>query len=144
MNKLECVTTVHIEVYRGQAFRIPAVGVGQFNNTSPSIVRTIIPSDHTGELGERQNVQELGCVCGFLSYIVRSSENTTQLQISIESTRSNINPRHTALISITFLKCPPGLELSSDFSICECEPHLKNYELICDVGTWTFHWPAFM
>ena len=144
MNKSECVTKAHIEVYRGQAFHIPAVGVGQFNNTSPSIVRTIIPSDHTGELGERQNVQELGRVCGFLSYIVRSSKNTTQLQISVESTSSSINLWHPAFISVTLLKCPPGLELSSDFSVCECEPHLKNYKLTCDTGTWTFHRPASM
>ena len=144
MDKSECVIEAHVEVYRGQAFHIPAVGVGQFNNTSPSIVRTIIPSDHTGELGERQNVQELGRVCGFLSYIVRSSENTTQLQISVESTDSNINLRHPAVISVAFLECPPGLELSSDFSVCECEPQLKNYGLICDTGTWTFNRPASM
>ena len=144
MNSSECVTEAHVEVYRGQAFHIPAVGVGQFNNSSPAIVRTIIPSDHTGELGERQNVQELGCVCGFLHYIVRSSENTTQLHISIERSDSNTNLRHSALISVTFLKCPPGLELSSDFSVCDCEPHLKNYGLICDTGTWTFHRPASM
>ena len=144
MNKLECGTEAHIEVYRGQAFHIPAVGVGQFNNSSPSIVRTIIPSDHTGELGEKQNVQELGRVCGFLSYIVRSSKNTTQLQISVESTGSSINLRYLTVIHVAFLKCPPGLELSSDFSVCECEPHLKNYKLTCDTGTWTLHRPASM
>ena len=144
MDKLDCVTEAHISVYRGQAFHIPAVGVGQFNNSSPSIVRTIIPSDQTVELGERQNVQELGRVCGFLNYIVRSSENTTQLQVSIESTDSNINLQHPAIISVTFLHCPPGLELSRDFSVCECEPHLKSYGLICDTGTWTFHRPASM
>ena len=144
MNKLECVTKAHVEVYRGQAFHIPAVGVGQFNNTSPAIVRTIIPSDHTGELGEGQNVQELGLACGFLSYIVRSSKNTTQLHISIESTSSNINLWHPALISVTFLNCPPGLQLSTHFSVCECEPHLKNYGLVCDTDTWTFHRPASM
>ena len=144
MSKQECVTEAHIKVYRSQAFHIPAVGVGQFNNTSPSIVRTIIPSDHTGVLGERQNVQELGRVCGFLSYTVRSSENTTQLHISVESISSSINLRHPAIISITFLECPPGLELSSDFSSCDCEPHLKNYGLLCDTGTWTFHRPASM
>ena len=144
MNKSECITKTHIEVYRGQAFHIPAVGVGQFNNTSPAIVRTILPTDHTGELGERRSVQELGRVCGFLSYIVRSSENTTQLQISVESTDSNINLRHPAVISVAFLECPPGLELSSDFSVCECEPQLKNYGLIFDTGTWTFNRPASM
>ena len=144
LNKLDCVTEAHIEVYRGQAFHIPAVGVGQFNNSSPSIVRTIIPSDQTGELGERQNVQELGCVCGFLHYVVRSSENTTQLQISVETTDSNINRQYPATISVTFLQCPPGLELSIDFSACECQPHLKNYGLICDTGMWTFHRPAPM
>ena len=144
MNKLECVTKAHVEVYRGQAFHIPAVGVGQFNNSSPSIVRTVIPSDHTGELGERQNVQELGRVCGFLSYIVRSSENTTQLHIAIESSDSNTNFRHPAIISVSFLQCPTGLELSRDFSVCECERHLKNHGLICDTGTWTFHRPASM
>ena len=144
MNKSECVTKAHVEVYRGQAFHIPAVGLGQFNNTVPSIIRTIIPSDHTGELGERQNVQELGRVCGFLSYIVSSSENTTQLQISVESMGLNIYLWHPALISVKFLKCPPGLELSSDFSVCECESHLKNYEVICDTGTWTFHRPTSM
>ena len=144
MSKLECVTEAHVEVYRGQAFHIPAVGVGQFNNSSPSITRTIIPSDHTGELGKRHNVQELGHVCGFLNYIVRSYENTTQLQVSIESTDSNINLRHSANIFVTFLKCPRGLELSSDFYECDCEPHLKNYGLICDTGTWTFYRPASM
>ena len=144
MSKQECVTEAIIKVYRGQVFHIPAVGVGQFNNTSPSIVRTIIPSDHTGVLGERQSVQELGRVCGFLSYTVRSSENTTQLHISVESTSSSISLRYQTVISVTFLECPPGLELSSDFSICECEPHLKNYGLLCDTGTWTFHRPASM
>ena len=144
LNKLDCVTEAHIEVYRGQAFHIPAVGVGQFNNSSPSIVRTVIPSDQTGELEERQDVQELGRICGFLYYVVRSSENTTQLQISVETTDSNINRQYPATIFVTFLKCPPGLELSSNVSICECEPHLKNYGLICDTGTWSFHRPASM
>ncbi len=144
MNKLECKTEANIKIYRGQAFHIPAVGVGQFNNSSPSIVRTIIPSECTGELGDRQNVQELGRCCGILNYIVRSSENTTQLQITIERTGSSINLRHPALISVSFLKCPPGLELSSDFSVCKCEPHLKNNGLKCDTGTWTFHRPASM
>ena len=146
INKLECVTETHVEVYRGQAFHIPAVGVGQFNNASPAIVRTIIPSDHTGELGEKQTIQELGRVCGLLSYIVRSSENATQLQISVEGAYSYniINIHRLALIYVTFLKCPPGLELSSDFSVCDCEPYLKNYGIMCETGTWIFHRPASM
>ena len=146
INKLECVTETHVEVYRGQAFHIPAVGVGQFNNASPAIVRTIIPSDHTGELGEKQTIQELGRVCGLLSYIVRSSENATQLQISVEGAYSYniINIHRLALIYVTFIKCPPGLELSSDFSVCDCEPHLKNYGIMCETGTWIFHRPASM
>ena len=48
-NTSECIIETQAEVYHGQTLQIPAVGVGQFKNSSPSVVRTTITSS-TGEL----------------------------------------------------------------------------------------------
>ena len=42
-------TVTQADVYHGQMLRIPAVGVGQFNNTSPSVICTRVMAFQSGQ-----------------------------------------------------------------------------------------------
>ena len=141
----KCINETQAEVYHGQTLRIPAITAGQFNNASPALVRTAITSDQSGILlGERQKFQELGRDCGSLVYLFNLSKKQVSnfdLQISIE--RSTIK-NFSAVVHVVVFNCPPGFELSSDLSICQCEPHLKIYGIKCYIDTQKFSRPAPM
>ena len=143
MNKLKCLTTTQAEVYPGQTLKVPAVGVGQFNNTSPALVRTKIAfSTYEIILEDGQTVQGLGQDCGLLIYHFKISEkhnNSIQLHLSVDTANQE---NSLAIVHLTILNCPPGFELSNDFSTCGCEPHLKTFGIKCDIQTQTFNRPG--
>ena len=144
INGSECISETEAVVYRGQTLQIPAIGVGQFNNASPSVIRTRITSN-TSEilLGERQSVQELGRDCGSLEYLFKFSQKAIskiELQIFVESSKKN----HLAIAHVTVANCPPGFELSNEYSTCECQLHLKIPGVKCDIDTQKFYRPAPM
>ena len=75
MNPPQCVDKIQTEVYYGQTLHIPAVATGQFNNTSPALIRTRIITDiNQIFLGERQKFQELGRDCVSLLYLFNFSQ----------------------------------------------------------------------
>ena len=115
------------------------------DNASPALVQTRIISDMDEIfLGERQNFQELGRDCSPLVYLFdfsRKKVSSFQLHISIEGSSLKTFP---AVVNVTVLNCPPGFELSSDLSTCQCEPHLEAYGIRCDIDTQKFTWPAPM
>ena len=139
-NESDCVTETQVEVYPGQTFHIPAVGVGQFNNASPSIIRTMTSTETEQLLGEGQGVQELGRECGLLTYFVKSFEDVI-LQLSVEKA-SQISP--PATVSVIILECPPGFENSDTRSVCDCELHLTERGIKCDIDSQKFHQPGSM
>ena len=143
MNKSECVARTQAEVYPGQVLEVPAVGVGQFNNTSPAVVRTKIAfSTYEIILENGQTVQGLGQDCGLLIYHFKSSEknnNSIQLHLSVDTANQENFP---TIVHLIILNCPPGFELSNDFSTCDCEPHLKEFGIKCDIQTQKFNRPG--
>ena len=145
MSGSECINEMQDNVFYGQTLQIPAVATGQFNNASPALVQTRIISDMDEIfLGERQNFQELGRDCSPLVYLFdfsRKKVSSFQLHISIEGSSLKTFP---AVVNVTVLNCPPGFELSSDLSTCQCEPHLEAYGIRCDIDTQKFTWPAPM
>ena len=150
MNTSECIIETEAEVYHGQTLQIPAVGVGQFNNSSPSVIRTTITSS-TGKLllGERQNVQDLDRNCGLLTYLfIENSGNdnySVELQILVEKAQQIFSPV-PATVHVTIHKCPAGFELvfSEDLFKCDCEPHLKRKAIRCDIDDQKIYHPAAM
>ena len=138
INTSNCVTETQADVYHGQTLQIPAVGVGQFNNTSPSVIRTRVAySTSEFSFGERQTVQEIGRNCGSLTYLFKSSGSKNykvELHITVETAPTK-NSSVPAIVHVTVNECPPGFEFSKDLSTCDCEPHLRRQAIRCDIDS---------
>ena len=65
-----CLSKASIALYRGETFHVLAMIVGEYGYASPALVRTVIAPDSSGELGQQQNIQELGKMCENLTYSV--------------------------------------------------------------------------
>ena len=129
----ECVNETQVEVYHGQTLQISAVAAGQFNNDMDEIL-----------LGKRQTFLQLERNCVSLVYqfdFAKKKVSNFQLHISIEGSSLKT---FSAVVLVNVLNCPPGFELSSDLSTCECEPHLKTNGIKCDIDTLKFTWSAPM
>ena len=139
----KCITVKEITIFQGQEFTISAATAGQFGGASPGVVRTkLINFGESGKLGPRQDVQQLDRDCGELTYSIRTSANSVELHLYVESALNS--PRSPSIIRIFLQPCPFGFELSGDPPKCSCVPHLSVRKIICDIDTQSFHYQAGM
>jgi len=78
-----------------------------------------------------------------LTYSVRTSQESIQLHLSVESS-TVFSDERPALLSISFLPCPLGFNLSGDPPECECAPWLRRPGIRCDINNQLIHRPASM
>ena len=127
-----CFFHVNIEVYPGQIFHIPVVGVGQYNYSSPSVIRAIIPSGV--KLGDQQVTQEVKLLCTNLPYSLRTHKDSVMIKLFIEVpfSYSSTPPKlEHATVNVTILNCPFGFELRNE--ICDCQHHILSKGLVCNI-----------
>ena len=127
--------------FKGQTLHILTMAVGQYGFASPAFVCTRIASDNSAELGDRQSIQELGNECGNLTYSVRTSQQSIQLHLSVETPSVFSDVQH-AVLSISLLPCPLGFNLSGDPPECGCAPQLRKPGIRCDINSQLIHRPA--
>jgi len=78
---LGTTTTVYlheasISHFRGESFHVLAMLVGEYGYASPALVHTVIAPGNSGKLEEQQSIQELGNMCGNLTYSVRTPQES--------------------------------------------------------------------
>ena len=130
------------EVYPGQTFHVPAVGVGQYNYSSPSVIRATIVNGYNAQLGEQQVTQDVNLLCKNLTYSLQTLETSVVIRLSTEtpfSSETTLPELQPATLTVTILDCPLGFELYKDSQTCDCLPHLANRGVTCNILDQTVH-----
>ena len=130
------------EVYPGQTFHVPAVGVGQYNYSSLSVIRATIVNGYNAQLGEQQVTQEVNLLCKNLTYSLQTLETSVVIRLSIETQFSSeiaLPKLQPATLTVTVLDCPLGFKLYKDTQTCNCLPHLANRGVTCNILDQTVH-----
>ena len=133
-----CSSVTKIAYFQGETFHVLAKSVSQFGYISPAPVRAVIAAHDSGELGEQQDIQELGNECGNLTYSVRTSQESILLYLLVTAV-SNPQP---ALLFVSFLPCPLGFNLSGEPPGCACAPQLRKPGVKCDINKQLIYRPA--
>ena len=137
-----CSFDYSIEVYPGQTFHVPAVGVGQYNYSSPSVIRATVVNGYNAQLGEQQVTQYVNLLCKNLTYSLQTLETSVVIRLSIEtpfSSETVLPELQPATLTVTILDCPLGFELYKDTQTCDCLPHLANRGVTCNILDQTVH-----
>ena len=133
-----CSSVTKIAYFQGETFHVLAKSVSQFGYASPALVRTVIAPGNSGELGGQQDIQELGNECDNLTYSVRTSQKSIQLYLLVTA----VSDPQPAILSILFLPCPLGFNLSGEPPECACAPQLRKPGVKCDINKQLIHRPA--
>ena len=122
MIQYECLSEVSVAHFRGETFLILAMIVGEYGYASSALVRTRIAPFDSGELGDRQTIQEVGKICTNLTYSGTAQESI-KLLLSVESLMGNKMPLSS--LKVTLRPCPFGFNLSDNPPKCDCALHLR-------------------
>ena len=144
-----CVFGYNVRVYPGEAFHIPVVGVGQYNYSSPSVIRAMIANKYAAQIGDQQVTQEVNLHCKNLTYTLQTQGLKIQitLQLSIEvpfASYSTLPDLQSAIVNATILDCPFGFELHENSSTCDCIDYLARNGITCNIMDQTVHRTTFM
>ena len=137
-----CSLDYSIKVYPGQTFHVPAVGVGQYNYSSPSVIRATIMSGYNAQLGEQQVTQDANLLCKNLTYSLQTLEKSVTIRLSIETpflSETVLPELQPATLTVTILDCPLGFQLNEESQTCDCLPHLANQVVACNILDQTVH-----
>ena len=137
-----CLFDHSIQVYPGQTFSVPAVGVGQYNYSSPSVIRATVVNGYNAQLREQQVTQDVKLLCKNLTYSLQTLEKCVTIQLSIEtpfSSETTLPELQPATLTVIILDCPLGFELYKDSQKCDCLPHLANRGVTCNILDQTVH-----
>ena len=137
-----CSFEYSIEVYPGQTFRVPAVGVGQYNYSSHSVIRATVVNGYNAQLGEQQVTQDVNLLCKSLTYSLQTLEKSVIIRLVIEtpfSSETTLPELQPTTLTVTILDCPLGFQLYKDTQTCDCLPHLANRGVTCNILDQTVH-----
>lgn len=135
-----CPSTLHIDVYPGQPFDVTAIGVGQYNYGSPSVIRAEVnvPPGNTASLGERQTSQDVRTECENLTYSIHTRAMKAEISLRIEAPLTSFSTpfAEPAIVNAVIQECPFGFEVvSSEYDStllrCDCAPHLLKQGVTC-------------
>lgn len=133
--------SIPIEAYPGEPFTVSAVGVGQRNGVTPTIVRAYHQEMHSGILLEDNPPHNLSTQCSQLKYLVSSQNSFEQMFLNPYTT--NGMPKIDApRLEVSLLPCPLGFNLSTLTERCECAPLLKELNFNCSIVNQTIHRPS--
>ena len=135
-----CPSTWHIDVYPGQPFDVPMLGVGQYNYGSPSVIRAEVkvPPGNTVRLGERQTSQDIRTECNNLTYSIHTLAKKAEISLRIEAPLSSSSTPFAlpAIVNAVVRECPFGFEVmwnehDNTPLRCDCAPHLRKQGVTC-------------
>ena len=136
-----CQTTSNATVFRGQTFQKAVVGSGQYGYASPAVIRISFLAGFTGELGERQNIQEVSRRCTNITLSIKTPAELIELDLSVEGS-SISDPPVATVLTVSFLPCPFGFNLTGNPPKCDCANHLKQPGVNCSIDSQLVHRPA--
>ena len=134
-----CKYTLKEEIYlyarRGQTFSVLVYATGEEGIIVPTTIRARFhtKTGKSAQLGEGEAIQTGGSDCTELLYSVRSPKSSEELIIYPEGPCRDISGYLS--VSITFLPCPDGFNLS--YSECICEERLQTFTNTCNVNDVT-------
>ena len=137
-----CAFDYSIEVYPGQTFNVPAVGVGQYNYSSTTVIRATIVNGYNAHLGKQQVTQDANLLCNSLTYSLQTPEKSVTIRLSTEtplSSETTLPELQLVTLTVTILDCPLGFELNKESQICDCLPNLANQVVTCNILDQTIH-----
>ena len=133
-----CVSQFSVKVFPGQAFQVQVIGVGQYNYSSPSVIRVVVPPGV--EVGKQQVAQEVKTYCTSLLYTLQTLEKSIAFELFVETPFSLISylpAAEPATVVATILDCPLGFHLQKKSQTCDCLPQLIRKGVTCDIDTQT-------
>ena len=130
-----------IEAYPGEPFTLSAVGVGQRNGVTPTIVRAYHQEIHSDILLEDPHLQKLSTQCSPVTYFVSSQKNFEEIFL-IPYTANQLPNIDDARLGVSLLPCPLGFNLSTATERCECAPPLDELNFNCSIASQTIHRPS--
>ena len=142
-----CTFDYNVRVYPGEPFHVPVVGVGQYNYSSPSVIRATIANKYTAAIADQQVTQEVNILCKNLTYTLQTQDLKVTIQLSIEvpfASDSTLPDIQSAIVNATILDCPLGFELYENSSTCDCIDYLTRNGITCNIMDQTVHRTAFM
>ena len=142
-----CTFDYNVRVYPGEPFHVPVVGVGQYNYSSPSVIRATIANEYTAAIPDQQVTQEVNLLCKNLIYTLQTLKPQVTIQLSIEvpfASDSTLPDLQSAIVNATILDCPLGFELNENSSTCDCIDYLTRNGITCNIMDQTVHRTAFV
>ena len=130
-----------IEAYPGEPFTVSAVGVGQRNGVTPTIVRAYHQKRFSSILLEETHPQKLSLQCSLLKYFV-SSQHSFEKIILNPDTQNRLPIIEYPTLEVSLLPCPLGFNLSTATERCECAPPLDELNFNCSIASQTIHRPS--
>ena len=120
-------------VYHGQQRKVSVTVLDQLKNFAPfPVVRARFSS---GVLGEGEYIQTLLEQCGQLTFHFFSSNETEVLTLYSDQAPCRDSGISKLEISIKFLPCPLGFQLSEDKMKCVCHKPLLVYTTSCNIDS---------
>ena len=130
-----------IEAYPGEPFTVSAVGVGQRNGVTPTIVRAYHQKIFSSILLEETHPQKLSVQCSLLKYFV-SSQHSFEKIFLYPDTQNTWPIIEYSTLEVSLLPCPLGFNLSTATERCECAPPLDELNFNCSIASQTIHRPS--
>ena len=126
---------IYLHARRGQTVSVLVAAEGEEGITVPTTIRARFhtKTGKSAQLGEGEAIQAGGSACTELHYSVRSPKSSEELIIYPEGPCRDISGDLS--VSITFLPCPDGFNLS--YSECICEERLQKFTNTCNVNDVT-------
>ena len=130
-----------IEAYPGEPFTVSAVGVGQRNGVTPTIIRAYHQKMFSSTLLEETQPQKLSLQCSLLKYFVSSQHSFEKIFLNPD-TQNGWPIIQYSTLEVSLLPCPLGFNLSTATERCECAPPLDELNFNCSIASQTIHRPS--
>ena len=120
------IKNLTVSKYPGEEFNISLIGIGQRDGTVPAVVRT-----------QYNNYQKTESSCTNASYRVGSNLLKSVEELYLSASTAQANSPNPLLVMVNLLECENlvGFSLDNEQGVCDCEPKLKEREMICDIDS---------
>ena len=120
------IKNLTVSKYPGEEFNISLIGIGQRDGTVPAVVQT-----------QYNNYQKTESSCTNASYRVGSNslKNVEELYLSASTVQANSPSPLLVVVNLLECKNLVGFSLDNEQGVCDCEPKLKEREMICNIDS---------
>ena len=141
----KCRSAYQVTSFPGQIFQVPVVGVGQYEYSSPSVIRLNSLDDYAfTSVDDIWITQAIGILCKNLSYSIHTQlhSEVISMYLSIENPEMeyiSLPPAQVSRVDVYVRQCPHGFKLDSTSRICNCTDCLIKAGVTCNIDSQTIH-----